>query len=494
MRDIRTLFALLLSLALVAGACGDDDEATDGPSVDAAVAAFCDTAQGYVTELDRYGRLFDDSAVTVGVVRTGGEALAATRDEVVAAADELRAAIEAADEAADDEASADGDAGDDPAADADVPSVSEESLDRLERADSELSEALADVDDDSPLADAAVEVTSAAFQLQVAWQIVLAEAGCLDDLDESLDALGEYVTALQTDLATLGFYDGPLDGVYGPATVAAVQALQADAGLPETGLVDRPTQAELAQRLADQESAQVTALQGLLAGVGYWDGPIDGVWTDELGGALASLQADLGLEPTGAIDAATLRALQEAVGEGLAAGGDGDDEAGDTTTTTTEATTTTTAPATTTTTTAPPPAEATTVVDVLAADGRFSTLLDAVAAAGLADVLAGESPVTVLAPTDDAFAALPPEVADQLTGDPDALRTVLLGHVIDGGGLLADLLVRIGSVPTADGGTVTVAEADGAVTIDGVARVVTADLLADNGVVHALDAVLLDGS
>lgn len=475
MRSPRALTAVLLTLALLAAACGDDD--VDAAPLDEAVAAFCDSAQAYVTELDRYGRLFDDSTVTVGDVRSGGEGLDATRDEVTAAADDLRAAIEAEAEAGTPED--------------ELPSVSDDSIERLERADEELTEALEGVDDDTPLADATVEVTSAAFQLQVAWQVVLAEAGCLDDLDESLEALTEYVVALQTDLSTLGFYDGPVDGIYGPATVEAVQALQAEAGLPETGLVDRPTQAALAERLAGQQSAQVTALQGLLAGLGYWDGPIDGIWTDELGAALASLQEDLGLEPTGTIDAETLRALQDALAQGLAPVEEPED-----TTTTTEApaTTTTTAPADTTTTTAPAPGpgpEASTVVDVLATDGRFTTLLDAVAATGLTEVLTGVSPVTVLAPTDEAFAALPADVLEELSGDADALRTVLLGHVVDDGGLLAELMVAIGEVPTADGGTVTVTEAGGAVTVNGVATVITADLLADNGVVHALDAVLV---
>ncbi|HSL59495.1 MAG TPA: peptidoglycan-binding protein [Acidimicrobiales bacterium] len=465
------LLAAALAVALLAAACGDD-VAADGPTVEEARAQLCDTTQDYVGALDRYGLLFADADLTVGAVRAGGEELTEQRDELDAAAEELRGAIERAAEEGEDVDLA----------------VSDESVDRLEAAESAFTDALGDVDDDSPLAGAAVSVSSAAFQLQVAWQVLLAEAGCLDDLDESLEALREYVAALQTDLTTLGVYDGPVDGIYGPLTVAAVEQVQEDAGLPVTGLIDRATQVALAERLADQASAQVSALQGLLAGLGYWDGPIDGRWSDELGESLARLQGDLGLEPTGAIDTSTLRALQAALAE--AAAGDGEEApttttAGQVTTTTAASPPTTAAPPT----TVAPPAT-TTVVDVLVDDGRFGSLLDAATATGLLGLLTGEGPVTVLAPTDEAFAALPADVADALAADAEQLRQVLLGHVVDGGALRVDLLLALGTVPTADGGSVEIVDAGGGPTIGG-ATVGDVDLLAGNGVVHGLDAVIV---
>lgn len=466
MRTWIRLVGLLAAMALFAAACGDDDGEDATLGVEEAQEQFCDDAQDYVTALDRYGRLFADSAVTVGDVRASGEELIAQRDAVEAAASDLRAANEAA-------------IAEDGESTATTVSVSDESLERVDDAEAAFSDAVEGVDDDTPLAEASVEVSSAAFQLQIAWLLLLAEAGCIDDLDESVTAVVEYVTALQTDLTTAGFYTGPIDGIYGPETIEAVQALQEQVGLPTTGLMDRPTQAALAELLGDQESAQVAALQGLLAGVGYWDGPIDGVWSEELGDALARLQADLGLEPTGTMDPTTLQALQAALAVGIAPpSGDG---------------ATTTAPPTgdTTTTTVAPGEEAAddTVLDLLVADGRFETLLAAIDAAGLGDALSGEGLVTVFAPTDDAFAALPPGTLDALLADPAALEALLLGHVVSGAAILAEFAVAVGTLPTAGGGSVTVTTVDDDVLVGG-AAVLTADLLASNGVVHAIDAVL----
>lgn len=470
-----------LALALLAGACGDDDDTAEAPSVEEARIAFCETSGEYVAVLDRYGRLFEDNGVTVGDVRDDAEALTAGRAEVEAAAEELRAALAAAEEA-------------DETVDPELEvAVSAEAVDRLEASEQRFADTLESVDDATPLDQAVVEVSAAAYELQVAWLIVLAQAGCVEDLETVIPQILEYVAALQTDLQTAGFYDGPIDGIYGPLTVAAVKALQEQAGLPVTGLMDRASQAALAELLAGQSASQVKALQGLLTGLGYWAGPIDGVWTDELGVALARLQSDLGLEPTGTIDIATLIAIQEALAAGMG---------GTESTTTTAATGTTTPASTTSTTAAPsttapptppttaPPQGSATVVDVLTADGRFTTLLAAVEAAGLADDLAAAENLTVFAPTDEAFAAVPQDQLDALLADPAALGDLLLGHVVLGARLSSDYLAVAGSVVTGAERPITIEAEGDDLTLDGSALVVEADIEADNGFIHAIDAVL----
>ncbi|MET0143594.1 MAG: peptidoglycan-binding domain-containing protein [Ilumatobacteraceae bacterium] len=92
-----------------------------------------------------------------------------------------------------------------------------------------------------------------------------------------------YTTTLQTELHQVGYYDGPIDGIYGPLTVDAVKGLQADSDLPETGFVDRAAAAALDDRLADLDpqaaAADLThtaAVQTVLTLAGSWHGPIDG--------------------------------------------------------------------------------------------------------------------------------------------------------------------------------------------------------------------------
>lgn len=136
------------------------------------------------------------------------------------------------------------------------------------------------------------------------------------------------------------------------------------------------------------------------------------------------------------------------------------------------------------------PAEsAGTIVDVASNTEGFSTLVAAVSAAGLVDTLNGEGPFTVFAPTDDAFAALPPGVLDALLlpENKETLAKILTYHVVPGTVLAAD--VTDGDVATVEGQSVTLSTADG-VTVNG-AKVVQADVMADNGVIHVIDAVIL---
>lgn len=130
-----------------------------------------------------------------------------------------------------------------------------------------------------------------------------------------------------------------------------------------------------------------------------------------------------------------------------------------------------------------------TIVDVASANPDFSTLVAAIGAAGLVETLNGEGPFTVFAPTNEAFAALPPGVLDALLlpENKDALTKILTYHVVPGSVMSAD--ITDGDVVTVEGQSVTISTADG-VTVNG-ATVVTADIVTDNGVIHVVDAVLV---
>lgn len=168
--------------------------------------------------------------------------------------------------------------------------------------------------------------------------------------------------------------------------------------------------------------------------------------------------------------------------------GDGDDAADDAA----EVSTTTAAPATTTSVVAQPDEDLDAVTDVVANDSQFSTLSGLLVDAGLDDVLAGEGPFTLFAPTNDAFEALGPDVIGELALDPDTLSQVLTHHATAGTFLAADL--STGELEMLDGTTVAVDVLDDAVVVesDGSSAAVTEpDLPAANGVVHAIDQVLI---
>lgn len=130
-----------------------------------------------------------------------------------------------------------------------------------------------------------------------------------------------------------------------------------------------------------------------------------------------------------------------------------------------------------------------TIVDVASGAGNFGTLVAAVTAADLVETLSGEGPFTVFAPTDEAFAALPAGVVDALLlpENKAVLAQILTYHVVSGKVMAAD--VTDGDVATVEGQTVKLSTADG-VTVNG-AKVVSADVAASNGVIHAIDAVIL---
>ncbi len=130
-----------------------------------------------------------------------------------------------------------------------------------------------------------------------------------------------------------------------------------------------------------------------------------------------------------------------------------------------------------------------TIVDIAVADGRFETLVAAVQAAGLVDTLQGEGPFTVFAPTDDAFSALPEGTVAALLEDIPALTAILLYHVVAGDVRAADV-VALESAVTVQGESVSISVEGDNVRIND-ALVVIADIVASNGVIHVIDAVLL---
>ncbi|MCB8924784.1 MAG: fasciclin domain-containing protein [Ardenticatenaceae bacterium] len=134
------------------------------------------------------------------------------------------------------------------------------------------------------------------------------------------------------------------------------------------------------------------------------------------------------------------------------------------------------------------------IVDIAVADGRFTTLVTAVEAAGLAETLSGEGSFTVFAPTDDAFAALPEGTLDSLLADPEgALTDVLLYHVVDGA-VMAETVVTLESATTLQGEDVAITVADGNVFLNETTQVIITDIEASNGVIHVIDTVLLPPS
>ncbi|MCB9421014.1 MAG: fasciclin domain-containing protein [Ardenticatenaceae bacterium] len=130
------------------------------------------------------------------------------------------------------------------------------------------------------------------------------------------------------------------------------------------------------------------------------------------------------------------------------------------------------------------------IMDIAAADDRFDTLEAAVKAANLADALAAPGNLTVFAPTDDAFAALPAELIDALLADPSgALTQILLYHVVPGSLSSADVLAS-SSLETLQGSDLTVSLRNGKPYVND-SQIIITDIQAKNGIIHVIDAVLV---
>jgi uncharacterized surface protein with fasciclin (FAS1) repeats len=127
------------------------------------------------------------------------------------------------------------------------------------------------------------------------------------------------------------------------------------------------------------------------------------------------------------------------------------------------------------------------IVDTAVGAGSFNTLAAALKAADLIDTLKGKGPFTVFAPTDAAFAKIPKADLDALLKDKAKLTAVLTYHVVGGKVMAAD--VKAGPVKTVQGSSLMVSTMGG-VMVDG-AKVTATDIVADNGVIHVIDTVII---
>jgi uncharacterized surface protein with fasciclin (FAS1) repeats len=128
------------------------------------------------------------------------------------------------------------------------------------------------------------------------------------------------------------------------------------------------------------------------------------------------------------------------------------------------------------------------IVDTAVAAGSFKTLATALQAAGLVETLKGEGPFTVFAPTDEAFAKIPESDLEALLADKTKLTKVLTYHVVPGKVTAADV-VKLSSAKTVEGQSIKIDTSSG-VKVDG-ANVTQTDIMATNGVIHVIDAVIL---
>lgn len=128
------------------------------------------------------------------------------------------------------------------------------------------------------------------------------------------------------------------------------------------------------------------------------------------------------------------------------------------------------------------------LLETAANAGSFQTLLSAIETAGLTDTLKSPGPFTVLAPPDQVFSQLPDGTLEELKQDPSKLKQVLFYHVLFGD-VRSDDLAEIHEAPTVEGSVVIVEHKNGITVND--AQVTKMDILADNGVIHVIDTVLM---
>jgi uncharacterized surface protein with fasciclin (FAS1) repeats len=140
-------------------------------------------------------------------------------------------------------------------------------------------------------------------------------------------------------------------------------------------------------------------------------------------------------------------------------------------------------------------AKAADIVETAASAGNFTTLLAAVEAAGLADVLKGEGPFTVFAPTDAAFEKLPEGTVESLLEprNREQLQEILTYHVVPGRIMSSDLAGQSTTAETVEGGELEIDATGSGVMVEG-ATVTQADIAASNGVIHVIDQVMLPQS
>ncbi|HJW57526.1 MAG TPA: fasciclin domain-containing protein [Burkholderiaceae bacterium] len=137
-----------------------------------------------------------------------------------------------------------------------------------------------------------------------------------------------------------------------------------------------------------------------------------------------------------------------------------------------------------------PAAHAADIVEMAVEAGTLKSFIAALKTAGLLETLKSSGPYTVFAPSDQAFAKLPKEEWNKLTKNRDKLAGILANHIIPGKILIAD--VKPGKVKTIQGATIQISSDNGKVTVNDV-NVTQSDIIADNGVIHEVDAVILTG-
>ncbi|HTH07918.1 MAG TPA: peptidoglycan-binding protein, partial [Ilumatobacteraceae bacterium] len=303
-------------------------------------------------------------------------------------------------------------------------------------------------------------------------------------------AAAVFNSRVQQLLKALGYYTGPVDGVWTDEVTAALIALQTDLGVPPTGVYDEATDAALREQYGELMTLvgeSVSGIQQLLTDLGYYAGPIDGTYSDETVAAVKALQADLGVPQTGVIDAATLQAAYEL---GLSTGSEPPPTTVPPDTTVPPNTTTPpTQPPSSTVPVDPPDPSGPTVLDQLRADERFTTLVELIEAAGFTDDTNVLGPFTIFAPTNDAFAAMSPEDLEALKADPERLKQALAYHLVEAR-LTFDTLELIPGVRNYYGDVLTISVDGDTVTINGVAAIAP-ETEGRNGVIIPMSGILL---
>ncbi len=129
------------------------------------------------------------------------------------------------------------------------------------------------------------------------------------------------------------------------------------------------------------------------------------------------------------------------------------------------------------------------IVEIASSDEKFSTLVSAIKAAGLVEILSSEGPFTVFAPTNEAFAKLSKETSDAVLADKKQLKNILIYHVVSGKVMAKDV-AKLDLAKTLQGGSLKIKVTDENVMVDN-AKVIKADIEAENGVIHIIDTVLI---
>jgi branched-chain amino acid transport system substrate-binding protein len=340
---------------------------------------------------------------------------------------------------------------------------------------------------------AEARITTAGFQAGKLTEISSADLN-LDDLrqQEAL-AAAIFTTRLQQLLTALGYYTGPIDGQWSDAMTASVAALQSDLGVPVTGVWDAATDAAVRAKYGNITGAlseSTAGLQQLLTDLGLYTGPIDGVYSQAVVDSVKALQRQLGVPETGIVDAATLKAAYE---KGIVVGTPPATTLPPETTvpaTTVPATTVpaTTVPPVTVPPVTPPDPSAPTVLELLKADPRFTTLVSLLEAAGYTGDTSVIGPITLFAPTNDALGAVDQATLDAIKADPTKLNEVLSYHLVDAG-LTLEFLGTLTSVETVYGEPLTITKVNGVVQVNGI-DTIAPELKGSNGVVIPIDGVL----